>query len=44
MEKFAAKPTRMKNEIRYNNLNEIRKGDERRGCRKYAQNSGSDIP
>jgi hypothetical protein len=29
------------NELRYKNLNEIRKNDERRGRRKYAQNSGS---
>lgn len=30
------------NELRYKNLNKIRKDDERRGRRKYAQDSGSD--
>jgi hypothetical protein len=30
------------NELRYKNLNKIRKGDERRGRQKYAQDSGSD--
>src|SRR6476660_6718148 len=30
------------NELRYKNLNKIRKGDERRGHQKYTQDSGSD--
>src|ERR1700682_2537854 len=30
------------NELRYKNLNIIRKNDERRGRRKYAKDSGSD--
>ena len=29
------------NELRYKDLNKIRKGDERRGRRKYAQDPGS---